>query len=208
MSLYRLIPNSILKHTSLCSQQCVSNTLCFSRFVLSHLGFCIISLCLWAGLLSSCSFAPVNSDKTWQQIAKETGLYVTGDTRLARELKEMLSGKLNYEKPEQKAKYNLEVNVTRAVTDFALTRHSFATRSNVSVIANYKITEISTGKILDSGSVSDSSSFNVSSTSEYSNYVSKQYSATNSIKIVGDEIILRLFAASIFYKTTKEENAN
>ena len=150
-------------------------------------------------LLAACGFSPVNSQENWQAIYAKTKLYISGDKRLARDLEKILSAKLLQNKKQDKIakEYNLEVIIAQNIDEFAITRHSFATRSKITVTATYKITEISSGNLIAKGSVSDASSFNISASSQYSNYISEQYSVGNSIKIVGDEIMLRLVAASM-----------
>jgi hypothetical protein len=160
-------------------------------------------------LVTSCGFSPIYSDQNLKEIKGDVAIYVNGESNiLKRELKELLGNKLGGVDPNKTPKYNLEIKLSKTIEEFAVTRYSYATRSKVNIYASYKITELENGEVVDAGTVGNSSSFDLSQTSEYSNYIAEQYSEKNNLNILSDEIIMRVLAIIFKSEDLRYKNAD
>jgi hypothetical protein len=93
--------------------------------------------------------------------------------------------------------YRLEVEMHKAMSDFAISRYSYSTRRKISSTISFKLIDNIKSTVLDHGTLNNFSSFDLSQTSDYSNNMGADFSTKNNIKILADQLVVRCTAVIV-----------
>jgi len=156
----------------------------------------------------ACSFKPLYSKDNLELLKGKVAVYVRGPSdALVREFRTMLDSQgLPSENKDASIKYRLEAVINTSISDFSVSRYSYSTRRKVYAQVHYKVMDHKSGKILDEGSFSDSSSFDLSKPSDFSNYIGEQYSGKNSLQLLSGQLSARV--ATIILNDLKHSRKN
>lgn len=153
----------------------------------------LITLILFV-FLAGCSFTPLFTEQNQQDVLKQTA-YIRIDPISdidGVKLKELLSARLKTDQQQEK-KYKLKITLTeKTIGDVSIQTTSFSSRSRLILTADYQLIDIKTKQILDSGSTNIGQSYNL--TTPYSTYIAKKKAKDNLIKVLSDNISLKLFS--------------
>jgi len=167
------------------------------------------SLTLSLLLLASCGFKPLYQKENFDQVRGKVNIVVTGNNSdEVRELTGSLERAFLYKVDhlQKTHPYRLEVVINSSTSDFAISRFSYSTRRKVIVSVSFKIIKNSNSQVVDAGGFSDSSSFDLSQSSDYSNDIGVAYANKNSIKTFTDQLVIR--CAAVITKETVISDAN
>lgn len=104
-------------------------------------------------------------------------------------------------RPGAKPLYSLKVTLHESIAQLAINRASFATRANLTIVANYNLIDNATGRTLTGGSLSSMSSYNILS-SFYATHAAQDDSRKRTVEVLADDLRTRL---SIYFNGPHKE---
>jgi len=166
--------------------------------LLSRIILLIISL-----TIISCGFKPLHKEETDNKVI--IGLAAIkinhiGD-RNTKKLSYSLEDILNPNNIVIKQKYTLQIRTDRKVVASAILKDSQATRTKITITANYILKDTTSNKIINQGHISNSNSFDISRSNEFTNYTSESYVTDIIIREISSELKTRL--SNIFIRLEK-----
>jgi len=117
--------------------------------------------------------------------------------RLGQQLRNALLDGLAPRGPGGAPVYRLDVSVSEGISSLAVQKSADATRADLTLTANYRLSDLRTGAGLLSGSTSAISSFNILN-SEFATLTAEKGARDRAVRQLGDDIRLRV---AIFLKS-------
>lgn len=144
-------------------------------------------------ILSGCSFKPLYSSYEGEVVARLASIKINQiEGRLGQIMRNaLLKGLTPFGEPK-KPKYLLDVSLVFSDRDLGVAKDATATRSEVILSIQYVLKDAKTGRIIHKGSETESSDYNVLTTSYYSNIVAKNNAQEGSIDFMANLIKLSL----------------
>lgn len=146
---------------------------------------------------SGCGFSPIYAQKgdNAEVAAKLSSVQVKPiKTLMGQEYVTSLEDTLDPARTGASKEYLLEADLNKTVTPLAIERDTTVTRYKVEIIVTYKLKEISTGKIVSSGTVKGESDYDRVE-SDYATYVSETDTTTHAIKELAKDTKIRIIGA-------------
>jgi len=107
-------------------------------------------------------------------IASSANLTTTIPTKVSRDFKENLEDLLNPITRGKGAEYSLDVSISQSTSSIGISRDGTASRYNLNISSSYKLTRLSDNKVIDTGTISNITSYNNPSNQYFSTYISEQ----------------------------------
>lgn len=173
---------------------------------LSTLSFKIIRLAVFLNLIiaTGCGFQPLyshggaNSSHVLNQLARIQINPI--ENRTGQILRNFLQDKLTPSGVPSSPKHKLTISLKETRSDMAILRDSTSTFAKVKMDAKYQLINIETKNVLDSGTVTSTTVFNIVS-SEYANLSAQKDARRRTVRIISDLVKERL--ALFFLKNHK-----
>ena len=151
--------------------------------------------------LSHCAFKPLYSSYEGEAVGLLASVKVANiEGRYGQIMRNALLNKLTPQGIPQRPEYILEVNMDFSERELGVAKDATATRSEVTLLVNYKLIDHKTGKVLYTGREMESADHNVLTHSYYSNIVSEDNTKEGTIELMSDLIKLSLSS----YLTSQE----
>jgi LPS-assembly lipoprotein len=151
---------------------------------------------LTAGLLlGACGFKPLYGSTANTPSAVEALAHVDIQPIADREgqmMRTALQRRLNGA-AKGAAQYKLTVTLKENIAKLAIQRNAFATRANLRLAAQYRLTRLSDGQTLNDGGLRSVSSYNIMS-SDFATYAAQNDARSRAIEDLADRIQTRLAA--------------
>lgn len=94
--------------------------------------------------------------------------------KISRDFKEKLEDLLNPITRRKSAEYRLSVSINQTTSAIGISRDGTASRYNLNTMSNYSLSRISDDTVIDTGTISNITSFNNPSNQYFSTYISEQ----------------------------------
>lgn len=107
-------------------------------------------------------------------IASSANITTTIPTKVAREFKENLEDLLNPVTRGKSAEYSLDISISQTTAAIGISRDGTASRYNLNISSSYKLTRLDDSKLIDAGTISNTTSYNNPSNQYFSTYISEQ----------------------------------
>jgi LPS-assembly lipoprotein len=146
-----------------------------------------------APALAGCGWEPLYADpQTGAASADLRAIKVMpiGD-RIGQQLEFALRNAFNPDGVPTKERYVLQVTLNILLQDLGIQSQGLGSRGEVHLIANYQLSEIGTGKLLQNGGMHASDSFDIQANG-YSTVVAQNDAKTRTVEEVRREIVARL----------------
>jgi LPS-assembly lipoprotein len=155
---------------------------------LRTIAYCLIPI----AFLSACTFQPVYGTSSaisanaplmagvkisatdGGSVASSANLTTTIPTKVSRDFKENLEDLLNPITRGKGAEYSLDVSISQSTSSIGISRDGTASRYNLNIYSSYKLTRLSDNKLIDTGTISNTTSYNNPSNQYFSTYISEQ----------------------------------
>ena len=144
-------------------------------------------------LLSGCTFKPLYSSYEGQVTDRLSSIKISQiEGRLGQIMRNALLQKLTPLGNPKNPRYILDISITFSDRDLGVAKDATATRTEVVLSVHYTLKNAKTGKILHEATETESSDYNMLTTSYYSNIVSKTNAQEGTIELVSNLIKLGL----------------
>ena len=155
--------------------------------------FRTISFLFVLGLLGACGFRPLYFDRTAGGVPSELAIIKVEPIpdRIGQQLHNHLLTALNPRGLSQRPRYNLQILVKESTSSLAVNKSAFATRANLIVNVNYRLTTPAGGKTLFSAKSSITVSYNILD-SEFATLMAEKDARARAVREVSDDIRIRL----------------
>lgn len=151
--------------------------------------FCAFSL-----LLSQCTFHPLykveDRGAVFEDLSKIKINTIEG--RLGQMMRNALLKRITPKGQVKESSYTLTVALSFSDRDLGIAKDATSTQSEVTLVATYVLKDCRTGEVLYQGKESESSDYDVLTTSYYSNLVSKENAKEGLVEWVANLIELSL----------------
>lgn len=146
-----------------------------------------------AGLLSGCGWEPVYADReTSAGLASLRAIKVNPiSERVGQQLETGLRTSFNPDHQPAKQLYVLNITLSKSLYNSGIQSQGLGTRGELHINANYQLTEIATNKVLQSGFVHSSDSFDIQANG-YSTVVAQDDAARRDVEEIRREIVARM----------------
>jgi hypothetical protein len=136
-------------------------------------------------LLTSCGFKPLYSGANNEIFSRV--MIEENNSDISRRFYRSISELVNLADSKDSAQYILKLDIKSGREGVLIDQNSITKRTNVVLNVDYIITEIDSGKKIQSGSLKINSGYNTS-LSEFATYVSEEDAIKNSLRELADEI--------------------
>tara|TARA_B100002003_G_scaffold205039_1_gene198254 strand:+ start:478 stop:969 length:492 start_codon:yes stop_codon:yes gene_type:complete len=147
-------------------------------------------------IFTSCGYEPIYSKNVSSNKELLSISVKNIKDRSGQILRNSLLNQLNPEKERAIIKYKLTVEISESRSDLAYRRDMSATRADLSVTANYLLTEIKSGEIILEQETKSISSFDVVQ-SVYATLIAEKDAREKNLQVISDDIFTNLV---IFFK--------
>jgi LPS-assembly lipoprotein len=144
-------------------------------------------------MLSGCGWEPLYADpQTGKSFAALRAITVNPIAeRIGQMLETGLRQSFNPDEIPTKPLYNLKITLSASLADLGIQSQGLGTRGEAQIYASYQLSEIGTNKMLQTGTVHASDSFDIQANG-YSTVVAQNDSETRAVEEVRREIVARL----------------
>ena len=145
-------------------------------------------------LLTACGFQPLHGrDYRDNQNINLAAIIISVDTtRNGQMLEAEIKDAINPDYAQHDKLYTLSIKITQTEQHLFINPDGTSGRSDIPTASSYKLTRISDGKQVDSGSITRISSYNVSGTADYSSYIAMEDAKKRSIREIAQNYKLHL----------------
>lgn len=142
----------------------------------------------------ACGFKPINSIETQNLLAIsiEPSKVSAGNPTLAWEFDKILAAELHHGAAPVTPRYLLTTTLAYEIGSAVIQGDSTVSRSNVKLKLDYKVTDITTNKVIIKGHIRSTDSFDVAS-SPFSNYVADEESKKRLLNGIAADLRHRLY---------------
>lgn len=152
--------------------------------------------------LSQCAFKPLYSSYEGEATELLAGIKVSNiEGRYGQLMRNALLNKLTPKGAPQKPLYILDIKMDFSERELGVAKDATATRSEVTLLVNYKLIDNKTGEVLYVGKEVESADHNVLTHSYYSNIVSEENTKEGTIELMSDLIKLSVSSYLTAQKT-------
>ena len=144
-------------------------------------------------LLAACGWEPLYSNAQTDTGSADLRAIDVGriPERVGQQLEIALRNSFNPSGVETKHAYRLVVTLTRVLQDLGIQSQGLGTRGEVQLVAWYQLTELATGKILQTGTIHASDSFDIQANG-YSTVVAQNDASVRDVEEIRREIVARM----------------
>ena len=148
--------------------------------------------------LAACGFEPVHSVKSKRQLANNSQLDLTAiaisvdRSRLGQLLKAEIADRIHPRLNKAPKRYRLSIALHESEASRFIRQDGTAARGDFVYTSNFTLTDITTKKMLDSGSLTRTSSYNISESADYATYVTLEDARKRGVVELARSYALRL----------------
>ena len=144
-------------------------------------------------LLAACGWEPLYSNSQTEAGSADLRAIDVGriPERVGQQLEVALRNSFNPSGVETKHTYRLVVTLSRTLQDLGIQSQGLGTRGEVQLVAWYQLTELATGKALQTGTVHASDSFDIQANG-YSTVVAQNDASVRDVEEIRREIVARM----------------
>ena len=159
----------------------------------------ILRTLVWSallGLTAACGFEPLYAERDQQSdsIAQElAAIYVAPiDDPLGVELRNQILTNLGPASKDAPARYQLAIQVSRNKIPLITEEDSQISRFDFVLIASYELVAKESGTVLDGGSVTSATSYNIVEAADFASLVAEQSAGKQAAREASREIVTRI----------------
>lgn len=144
--------------------------------------------------LAACGFKPVHGQdyRTEQDSSLSSVQVVVDNTRLGQLLKAEIQDGVNPSRERAEKLYTLRITLTQRDIYLFINPDGTAGRGDVRFISAYRLTRNLDSKVIKTGHLNRTASYNISETADYATYVSEEDAKKRGIVELGNDYKLRL----------------
>ena len=144
----------------------------------------VLAGCGWEPLYANSQTETGNADLRGIEVARIS-------ERVGQQLETALRNSFNPSGVQSTHTYRLVVTLTRALQDLGIQSQGLGTRGEVQLYAIYQLVEIATGKVLSTGSIHTSDSFDIQANG-YSTVVAQNDASVRDVEEIRRELVARM----------------
>ena len=167
---------------------------------------CIIVCCIW---LAGCGFTPLYSTSTPRNTSSTQHMMATKIApipgRIGQQLHGYLSDLINPRSSSVPKAYRLSVQLEKSIAPVGIEQDRRITRYNLTLRANYTLTDIKSGKVVDKGHVRLIGSYD-SVDSDFATFVAEEDSTEHLLREMSESLKSRLAVSFLHHNALENEN--
>lgn len=144
--------------------------------------------------ITGCGFEPLHgrNERAARVNQMESVLIVTDNTRQGQLLKAEIQDQVNPTGMRAEKPFMMKITVTEVEAPVFINIDGTSSRGDMQYSSIYVLTRISDGKVIDSGSISRISSYNISENADYATFVSREDARKRGILELAQDYKLRM----------------